>query len=272
MSKAEIIVKKLIRRHALSLLVYFSFSLYLGVLQCGEETQQQAGGVKGEKEERPLNQFYLAPLANQPGDDKHMLAHTLLLSPAQVQMYTLGIQYSLFYGKDNWNSEPCSYLQYKNHFHTSGFNSSSGLPPLPGVNECSCRPAAYFPLWHVLWFSRGVEICFPLLKLIPLSATPCWWGISSGGFQHKHCQLVMLLCQAFWLLRQSLKMNENVQNFAELFLEFYIPGFCAVMCSSPIPSHFVSISLRYQQLLSTSPGTQSQLKLLHEFLRWADAI
>lgn len=79
--------------------LFLLLSLSRGSTVWGRDTATGRWYERGER--RPLNQFYLAPLANQPGDEEHMLVHTLLLSPAQVQMYTLGIQYSLFYGRDN---------------------------------------------------------------------------------------------------------------------------------------------------------------------------
>lgn len=80
-----------------------------------------------------------------------MLVQKPLLSRAAAQMRTPGTRDALLYGKDDRNSEQHSRLQNKNRFHTSGFNDFLGLPPLPGANDFSRRPAAHFPLWLVVF-------------------------------------------------------------------------------------------------------------------------
>lgn len=86
------------------------------------------------------------------------------------------------------NSNPHSHLQDKKHFHTSGFYDSSGLLPLPGANDFSCRPAVNFPSLNCS-FLRCLKHVFPFWRTQwPISlfgstmlVQGCVWELLAGA-------------------------------------------------------------------------------------------
>lgn len=151
-----------------------------------------------------------------------MLVQTLLQSSAPAaDVHTRNPWFTVLWQRHR-NSKPRSHLQDNNHFHTSGFNDSLGLPPLPGANDFSCRPASHFPLclvvflgvWNVFSPSGGPS------DLFLFSAAPRWFGDVFWGFlvwaQSVSKIAAAAACQellrAFWFLRQSLKMDEAIRK------------------------------------------------------------